>query len=240
MEGYKMRKIFSSEALKLKHSGTKRLLLLIPLVTIFIAFLVGGIQIFSSFSIYWWEAGFLFLLISLLFLYDFNAEEKAGNFQNVNISSLSWNIRLVKIFLLFIRLVLSILILLMLMYVVSKIYQGIIVIDFFKTSVTLIAVLVSVIWNIPLLYILSKWINSYVLLAANTFLCLLVAPIFAKTSFWFIFPYSYHYKVVETILQIKPSGDMMVSISNNNIIGIILPIFLSLVLFTFETKNLEE
>lgn len=41
-----MRKIFSSEALKLKHSGTKRLLLLIPLVTIFIAFLVGGIQIF--------------------------------------------------------------------------------------------------------------------------------------------------------------------------------------------------
>ncbi|MEX2805086.1 lantibiotic ABC transporter permease [Streptococcus sp. H31] len=235
-----MKKIFSSEAIKLKHSGTMRLVLLIPLITIFIAFLIGGVQIFSSFSIYWWEAGFLFLLISLLFLYDFNAEERAGNFQNINISLLSWNIRVVKIVLLFVRLIFSSLILLILMYIVSKIYQGVIDIDFLKISIALFFILTSIIWDIPLLYILSKWINSYVLLATNTLLCLLVAPIFAKTSFWFIFPYSYHYRVAETLLQIKPSGDMMVSTSNNIIIGIALPVILSLILFTFGLKSLKE
>ncbi|MEX2784357.1 lantibiotic ABC transporter permease [Streptococcus sp. H49] len=235
-----MKKIFSSEAIKLKHSGTMRLVLLIPLITIFIAFLIGGVQIFSSFSIYWWEAGFLFLLISLLFLYDFNAEERAGNFQNINISLLSWNIRVVKIVLLFVRLIFSSLILLILMYIVSKIYQGVIDIDFLKISIALFFILTSVTWDIPLLYILSKWINSYVLLATNTLLCLLVAPIFAKTSFWFIFPYSYHYRVAETLLQIKPSGDMMVSTSNNIIIGTALPVILSLILFTFGLKSLKE
>ena len=61
-----MKRIIASEAIKLKKSGTLRLVLIIPFVTLFIAFLMGGIQIFSVFSIYWWETGFLFLLMSLL------------------------------------------------------------------------------------------------------------------------------------------------------------------------------
>ena len=65
-----MKNIIYSEMIKLKKSGSHSLIFLIPLVTIFMAILVGGTQIFATFSIYWWEACFLFLLIGLLFVYD--------------------------------------------------------------------------------------------------------------------------------------------------------------------------
>ena len=77
MEECDMKRIIASEAIKLKKSGTIRLVLIIPFVNLFIAFLMGGIQIFSVFSIYWWEAGFLLLLMCLLFIYDKNSEEIA-------------------------------------------------------------------------------------------------------------------------------------------------------------------
>lgn len=40
-----MQKIFYSELIKLRHLGTTKLLIIIPFLTILIAFLMGGLQI---------------------------------------------------------------------------------------------------------------------------------------------------------------------------------------------------
>ncbi len=64
-----------------------------------IAFLLVGPQILESFTIYWWEALFLFALVGLLFLKDFKSEEKAGQFQNVTLGKLGYKIRVSKMIL---------------------------------------------------------------------------------------------------------------------------------------------
>ncbi|WP_139008748.1 lantibiotic ABC transporter permease [Lactococcus lactis] len=224
-----MKRMLASETLKLKRSGTLRLAMIIPFVTLFIAFLMGGMQIFAAFSIYWWEAGFLFLLISLLFLYDKKSEEKAGNFQNVNSEDLSWKIHLVKMLLIWLRGLIASLVLAVLLYLVAWIFQGIVVVDFMKVSVALLVILLAAAWNLPLLYVLSKWFNTYVLIAANSLLCLIVAPFIAQTPIWFLLPYTYHYKVVESLLHIKPAGDLLEKTVNFNIWEVLLPIGLSIV-----------
>ena len=60
-----MQKIFYSELLKLRHLGTTKFLIIIPFLTVLIAFLMGGLQIFVPFSVYWWEAIFLYLVNGL-------------------------------------------------------------------------------------------------------------------------------------------------------------------------------
>ena len=77
-----MRKILQSECLKQKHGAYFKLCLVLPFISLFIAFLLCGPTILESFSIYWWEALFLFTLAGLLFVYDYKAEEGAGHFQN--------------------------------------------------------------------------------------------------------------------------------------------------------------
>ena len=224
-----MKRIIASEAIKLKKSGTLRLVLIIPFVTLFIAFLMGGIQIFSVFSICWWETGFLFLLMSLLFLYDIKSEEQAGNFQNVKWKKLSWKIHLAKMLLIWLRGILASIVLIILLYLVAFVFQGIVVVDFMKVSVALIAILLAASWNLPFIYLIFKWINTDVLLAANTLICLIVAPFVAQTPVWFLLPYTYHYKVTESLLNIKPSGDLLTGKINFSIWEVLLPFGLSIV-----------
>ena len=78
-----MIKIFKSEWLKQRKNTSKKFLIIAPGLSILIAVLLVGPSILESFSIYWWEAVFLYTLIGLLFLYDYKAEEAAGNFQNI-------------------------------------------------------------------------------------------------------------------------------------------------------------
>ena len=75
-----MQKIFYSELLKLRHLGTTKFLIIIPFLTVLIAFLMGGLQIFVPFSVYWWEAIFLYLVNGLLFIVDRRLEDQAGQF----------------------------------------------------------------------------------------------------------------------------------------------------------------
>ena len=73
-----MRKILQSECLKQKHVAYFKLCLFLPFISLFIAFLLCGPTILENFSIYWWEALFLFTLAGLLFVSDYKAEEGAG------------------------------------------------------------------------------------------------------------------------------------------------------------------
>ena len=223
-----MIKALFSEILKLKKVRINKLLWIIPLLTGLIAFLVGGVIIFSPFAIYWWESVFLYLLIGLLFLMDFNMEKKAGNFQNVKYNLWSFQIYLAKIFLIFIRVAISSLFFIILVIVLNKFFSGYTELLLSKSILSIFLLLLSVFWNIPWLYFLANFINGYLLIAVNTLVCLLFGSIISQTQWWFAFPYSYHYKISQYLLGVQPSG--IFKIINLQFFDVMSPVSLSLLI----------
>lgn len=56
------------------------------------------------------------------------------------------------------------------------------------------------------IYYLSNWLNASLVVVINSLLCLFIAPLVAQTKLWLLFPYTYHYKVVEALIGLKPNG----------------------------------
>ena len=225
-----MQKIFYSELFKLRHLGTTKFLIIIPFLTVVIAFLMGGLQIFVPFSVYWWEAIFLYLVNGLLFIVDRRLESQAGQYQNITNKRFTWKITLMKMVLIGMRTLISSLFLLAFIYLVAFIYTGIIPINISKTAISLILIWTTTLWNIPFLYLLSKYMGHFILLALNTFVCLLIAPFIAQTPLWFVLPYTYHYKIAQFLLDLKPSGDIITNQNQTSILQVSLIIILSMIM----------
>lgn len=235
-----MKKTLQSEYLKQKHGAYLKLCLLLPFITLFIAMLLCGPSILESFSIYWWEALFLFTLIGLLFVYDYKAEEGAGHFQNTLQGKLTAKIKVAKVIIALKNLFLASCVLLLFLYLVSFVFKGVMTVHLFHDIWILLVMLLASIWNLPLLFYLSKWINCYLLLVLNSFLCLLVAPFLAQTSLWYFFPYTYHYKIAQALFHLKPSGEVEV-LNYPHPVGLcIIVISLSVLLFLIFIKALKE
>ncbi|MGT2800531.1 hypothetical protein [Streptococcus marmotae] len=228
-----MKALFQSEYLKLKGSGQKKLALLLPFLTIAIAFLIGSPYILESFALYWWEALFLFVLISLLCLYDYQAEKQAGQFQNVQVGSLTAKIRLVKGLLVVYQLAIASGFFLLFLYLVSLVFPTILALHWLTNILALFLVLLTVLWDIPFLYSCFGHFNPYLILVVNSFLCFLVAPFIAQTKWWYLFPYTYHYQVMAILLQIKPSGDKMAQASSIDLLSLLMAIGFSIILTGF-------
>ena len=235
-----MQKIFYSELLKLRHLGTTKFLIIIPFLSVLIAFLMGGLQIFVPFSIYWWEAIFLYLVIGLLFIVDRRLESQAGQYQNIMNKHFTWKISLMKMVLIGMRTLISSLFLLAFIYLVAFIYTGIIPINISKTAISLILIWTTTLWNIPFLYMLSKYMGHFILLALNTFVCLLIAPFIAQTPLWFVLPYTYHYKIAQFLLDLKPSGDIIVNTNHTSIFQVLLTMMLSIVVTLLLSFSLQR
>lgn len=203
-----MKKILKSEWLKQKSSSDKKLMFFVPFLTIFIAVLLSGYSLLESFSVYWWEAIFLYTLIGLLFLYDYKAEEKAGHFQNIHLGKETFKIYLAKLILKVKDIFVVTVIFTMIFYLVSLLFSGVMSVNIGKDFLCLILIMLASIWNLPFLYFLSKWLSPYLLLAGNSLICLLVAPFLAQTPIWYVFPYTYHYKIAYGMMRLKPSGDL--------------------------------
>ncbi|HEL1089734.1 TPA: lantibiotic ABC transporter permease [Streptococcus equi subsp. zooepidemicus] len=226
-----MNNVFKSEWLKQKSSSDKKLLIFIPFLAIFIAFILAGPINLESFSIYWWEGGFLFILLGLLFLADYSVEKNAGAFQNIQLGRYTFTIYLVKIILKLKDVLISTIIFTIIFYGISFLFSGVMSVNIGKDFICLLLIGISSAWVLPLLYFLSKWVNSYLLLAANSLICLLVAPLIAQTSIWFIFPYTYHYKIAYAFLHLKPSGDLDVATSGVEMTTILISMVLSILFF---------
>ena len=204
-----MIKIFKSEWLKQRKNTSKKFLIIAPGLSILIAVLLVGPSILESFSIYWWEAVFLYTLIGLLFLYDYKAEEAAGNFQNIYFRNDSIKIYIVKILLKLKDLLISNVWFLAILLFTSNFLYG----------------------DLISLYLFSKRINPYILVSINSLICFLVAPFIAQSSFWFFFPFTYHYKIAYSLMYIKPSGDLDLTNHVTDVKMVVFTVFLSLILF---------
>ncbi|MEQ9764861.1 lantibiotic ABC transporter permease [Streptococcus sp. ZJ151] len=226
-----MKAILKSEFLKINNNSYRKLLLALPFLAALIAFLLVGPQILESFTIYWWEALFLYALVGLLFLKDTKNEQRAGRFQNVNLDKLRSKIRLAKMVLIALQLIVASVFLMIIIKIIEIfLYPEFMSVNTFSDGLTLFMMWLSVLWNIAFLYYLSDKLNPYLIVVGNTFICLLIAPLMAQTKLWFIFPYTYHYKVAQVIMHLKPSGDLEEHYGNGNYFTIILSVLLSIVL----------
>ena len=227
-----MIKIFKSEWLKQRKNTSKKFLIIAPGLSILIAILLVGPNIIESFSIYWWEAVFLYTLIGLLFLYDYKAEEAAGNFQNIYFRNDSIKIYIVKILLKLKDLLISnVWFLAILLFTSNFLYADLSSLNIIGDLICLVLISITSIWVLPLLYLFSKWINPYILVSINSLICFLVAPFIAQSSFWFFFPFTYHYKIAYSLMYIKPSGDLDLTNHVTDVKMVVFTVFLSLILF---------
>lgn len=199
-----------------------------PFINGFNCFFSRGSNYFFSFCHILVGICFLYLLIGLLFLMDFNMEKKAGNFQNVKYNLWSFQIYLAKIFLIFVRVAISSLFFIILVIVLNKFFSGYTELLLSKSILSIFLLLLSVFWNIPWLYFLANFINGYLLIAVNTLVCLLFGSIISQTQWWFAFPYSYHYKISQYLLGVQPSG--IFKIINLQLFDVMSPVLLSLLI----------
>ena len=98
----------------------------------------------------------------------------------------------------------------------------------------------TTLWNIPLLYLMSKYMSQFILLALNALVCLLIAPFIAQSPLWFVFPYTYHYKIAQFLLNLKPSGDIIVNTNHTSILQVILTMMLSIVVTLLLSFSLQR
>ncbi len=198
--------IFSSERLKLKKTKRYSLLFSVTLAAPVLAYLIGGVLIFIPFTLYWWEALFLFLLGGLLFLSDVKREKSAGDFQNIESTAVKKQIYFAKVALNFRTLFEASFILFGAIYLVALLYGGLLRAESLRLIVVILALLVTSLWNIFFIYYLSNWLNASLVVVINSLLCLFIAPLVAQTKLWLLFPYTYHYKVAEALIGLKPNG----------------------------------
>ncbi|HEL0671110.1 lantibiotic ABC transporter permease [Streptococcus equi subsp. zooepidemicus] len=227
-----MKRIIKSEWIKQRSNADKKFLFLVPLIAIFVTLLLVGPNILESFSIYWWEAIFLYTLIGLLFLYDYKAEERAGHFQNIYLGGSTIKIYMAKVLLKIKDVLFSSMIFLVILVCVSHfLFSEIVSLSISKDGVCLLLLLLTSVWLFPFLYFLSKWVSPYFLLAINSLNCLLIAPFIAQTSIWYLFPFTYHYKISYSLLHLKPSGDLDLAMRGIDIKTLVITVILSVIAF---------
>lgn len=203
-----MGNIIKSELIKLKKSGFKLVISICPLLSVFIAFLLISGEQLISFGIYWWIAVFLPLTIGLLYLIDMNKEDKAGEFQNIRKKEFTLKIIVAKIVCTILLVLLANLVLVLGLTFLKWLYGELIVMETLKQLLKTTLISMIFLWNIPFIYLIGEKMNRLFMVVANCLITFLVAPFIAQTKIWLLFPYTYHYKMAQELLSLKPSGDL--------------------------------
>lgn len=203
-----MGNIIKSELIKLKKSGFKLVISICPLLSVFIAFLLISGEQLISFGIYWWIAVFLPLTIGLLYLIDMNKEDKAGEFQNIRKKEFTLKIIVAKIVCTILLVLLANLVLVLGLTFLKWLYGELIVMETLKQLLKTTLISMIFLWNIPFIYLIGEKMNRLFMVVANCLINFLVAPFIAQTKIWLLFPYTYHYKMAQELLSLKPSGDL--------------------------------
>lgn len=203
-----MGNIMKSELIKLKKSGFKLVISICPLLSVFIAFLLISREQLISFGIYWWIAVFLPLTIGLLYLIDMNKEDKAGEFQNIRKKEFTLKIIVAKIVCTILLVLLANLVLVLGLTFLKWLYGELIVMETLKQLLKTTLISMIFLWNIPFLYLIGEKMNRLFMVVANCLINFLIAPFIAQTKIWLLFPYTYHYKMAQELLSLKPSGDL--------------------------------
>ena len=203
-----MMKYLYCELLKTKHTFSRKLIIIAPITTIVLAFLMGGPYNFQAMSIYWWNSFILYGYVAIQCGLSIQREQRSGKFYSIY----SMPINLSKFW---ITKVLVIALLVLAASIFLSILVGIITllgitpqpISHARVFLSALAEVISCLWQIPLCLWLSNKVSIYASLLINTILGLVLSFV-SITSFWWIAPYTWNLKIIEPITGIKSSGEM--------------------------------
>jgi len=225
-----MMKYLYCEILKTKHSFSRKLIIIAPVTTALLAFFMGGPDNFQGMCIYWWNAFILYGYIAIQCGLSIQKEQRAGKLYSVY----SMPIDLLKFW--FAKVLSIVLFILAANLVVAALvgitsFMGMVpsVISLARIFASLIVIVISSLWQIPLCLWLSSKAGTYASLLVNTILGL-VSAFLCNTAYWLVIPYTWSLKIIEPISGIKNSGEMGV-FTDYNMLVVPLLIGLSIVLF---------
>ncbi|MEE1101731.1 MAG: lantibiotic immunity ABC transporter MutE/EpiE family permease subunit [Agathobacter sp.] len=234
-----------AENLKCRHTMLNHLLLIAPIITVLFAFLAGGLNIFQSTGMYWWYMFILQGMIAVLCYFSVRIEEVSGNGKIVY--SLPVNLKKIKFaknLLMVGKLVIAHMVLIVLLMAVAVIlFPDYVVYTFTELLLGNIVIVFTSMWQIPFCFIMMKKLGMFVPIVINTLMGLITIVFIGNTSFWYIWPYCWSAKEMESFLRININGvaqSHVESIGIGNVIVIIMAIILFFVFTELDAKLFEK
>lgn len=226
-----MGEYISSELMKFKHTFSKKLIIIVPIVTALLAFLMGGFYWYQVLTIYWWYAFLMPGTITLFCALAHQKEERAVKYYSI----FSMPINLKRFWrakeLVVVMFLAAVELLLFLIVNVGKIIAPSLA-QFTILQVLIGAIIIALtsLWQVPVSLFLVKKLNLVIALVLNGILGIFL-PILVPTHMWWICPYSWTHHSIEAVLGIQSNGVLDTSRISNNFYEVLAAIVLSIALF---------
>ncbi len=197
-----------AENLKYKHTMMNRLLVIAPVVTVFFAFLAGGLNIFQSTAMYWWYMFILQGMVAVLCFLAIRTEEMSGHRKLIYALSVNLKkLRMAKTLILVSKLLGASLVLIgLLVFVPKLLFPNYSSYTFWDLLLGNVVIVLTSMWQIPFCLILINKLGMFVPIVLNTLLGLVTIVAIGNTPLWYLWPYCWSAKEMEIFLRINING----------------------------------
>ncbi len=226
--------IYQAENLKYKRTFSKKLIFIAPILTAIMSIMFGGLLNFQPQSIYWW---YVFILPGVITIFTGLSEKKEKDIGYSNILTIPTNynkIWRVRISVICLYIVLASILLLLPLLTVDYWVPMARKIENIYLIIGIIFITVAMLWQIPVMLYLAKKIGLFLPILINIVLSIIMIPL-VNTSFWFLIPYTFVYKISETFLCIGANGVFLEKINSINYDEGFVSILLSFICFIIFT-----
>lgn len=209
--------IIKSEKIKMKRSN--KIIVSLPIITLFFSLIFGGFGRVASFSIFWWESLFCGILTLSMIFFDYIREETAGEGINVMINkTISCKIFMAKTTNIIFCLLASAILFSLFIYCISLI--SIRVYSIKRLLIGNVLLIINISFIVPIYLYLCDYINIWILMMGNTLVYLFIFPLVAMTKVYYVIPFTYHFKIGEWIFNISPKGEEIDRALSQNYLGV--------------------
>ena len=232
-----------SEHLKYKRTISNKLLFIIPLITAFFAWIVGGFGGFQCMAFYWWYAFLLPGAIAILCSLSHRKEESAGKYYSV--FSMPMNLskfEAVKGIILIEKLFVAAVFLAMLISISNIISPATAVYSVLHSIVGSMGIILASVWQIPLCLYLARKTGLFLPIVLNAVLGIFLPIVSGNTAVWWLIPYCYAAKLAEPLMGIELNGTFAgeYGFSVTVLLSITLSILLFLILSYADAKDFSK
>lgn len=196
-----------SEHLKFKRTISNKLLFIIPLITAFFAWIVGGFIGFQYMTFYWWYAFLLPGAIAILCSLSHRKEESAGKYYSVFSMPMSLSkFETAKVAILFEKLIVAAVFLALLTSISNFISPATAVYTVSQNVAGSIGIILASVWQIPFCLYLARKTGLFLPIILNTILGIFLPIVLGNTAAWYFVPYCWAAKLAEPLMGIELNG----------------------------------
>ena len=236
-------KYLKAEHIKFKRTVSNELLFIIPLMTAFFAWFVGGFYGFQYMTFYWWYAFLLPGTIAILCLLSHQREEKAGKYYSVLSAPINLKqFELAKAIILTEKLFIAATILSIFILLSNFISPALAVYSIERNVLGSFAIIIASFWQIPMCLFLARKVGMLLPVIANTLLGILSPIVFGNTVFVWVCPYCWPAKFGEIFMGINSNGTFSghMSSSQTMFLPLLLSIFLYILFLFMDAENFSK